>query len=98
MLLNIINENYNIISIKPLHEKQEIDVRNEKNMSVISSKYGISMDMLQDEVQKGMDIESKFTNDNIFCFNVVLSNLKNNISYYSDIIRLKNLIKNAKKQ
>lgn len=97
MHINIINENEGMISIKPLYEKQEIDVRNEKNMSVLANKYGITLNMLQDEVQKGLDIESKYSNDNIFCFNVVLSNLKNNISYYTDIIRLRNLIKNAKK-
>lgn len=68
-----------------------------ENISSLARKYGVSIDMITQELEKGVDIESKYTSNKQIALRNALDNIKKDISYYTDKEKLESEIKKNKK-
>lgn len=79
-------------------ENTNVQPANKERLNAIAKRYGVSLDMVMSELDRGVKIELKYTDSKQIALRNAIDNIKSDILYYSNMEKFDNEIKQAKKR
>lgn len=80
-----------------LSEDSNSTTNNKERINAIAKRFGVSLDMVMSELERGIKIEQKYTESKQTALRHAIDNIRKDISYYSNMENFDNEIKRAKK-
>ena len=81
----------------PTTYKYYLNENKDENISSIAKIHGVTLDMVMMELERGVEAEKKYTESKQTALRNAIDNLRKDISYYSNMSKFDNEIKNLKK-